>query len=97
MAGRSKNPNSDYVVILHQTGGYRYAATQPYKQDEKTGKLKRHYVYWGNVTVVMLFIPNQRFQLISPKTRKRFVFPKTWEKRLNRKSKGLHSHTILHI
>ena len=78
MTGRPKSPNSDYVVILHQTGGYRYAATQPYKKDEKTGKLKRHYVYWGNVTEDLKFVPNQRFQLSGPKIRKLLVFPKTW-------------------
>ena len=79
MAGRPKNPNSDYVVILHQTGGYRYAATQPYKKDEKSGKLKRHYVYWGTVTEDLKFVPNQRFQLSGPKIRKLLVFPKTWD------------------
>ena len=79
MAGRPKNPNADYKVILHQTGGYRYAATQPYEKDEKTGKSRRHYVYWGDVTQDMKFIPNLRFCLSDTETRSKLVFPEGWD------------------
>ena len=77
--GRPKNPNADHKVLLHQTGGYRYAATQPYEKDEKTGKLRRHYVYWGNVTEDLKFIPNLRFKLSDSKTRALLVFPEGWD------------------
>ena len=74
MAGRHRNPNADFKVILHQTGGYRYAATQPYEKD-KSGKERRHYVYWGDVTEEMKFIPNQRFCLADSDTRSKLEFP----------------------
>ena len=79
MAGRPKNPNTDNKVILHQTGGYRYAATQPYEKSEKTGKIRRHYVYWGEVTEAMKFIPNLRFCLSDKETRNKLVFPDGWD------------------
>ena len=79
MAGRPKNPNADFKVILHKTGGYRYAATQPYEKDEKTGKTRRHYVYWGDVTEDLKFIPNQRFCLSDIKTRNKLNFPPEWD------------------
>lgn len=79
MAGRPRSPNADFKVILHQTGGYRYAATQPYEKDDKTGKIRRHYVYWGDVTEEMKFIPNQRFCLTDSNTRGKLEFPKSWD------------------
>ena len=78
MAGRHRNPNADFKVILHQTGGYRYAATQPYEKD-KSGKERRHYVYWGDVTEEMKFIPNQRFCLADSDTRSKLEFPEGWD------------------
>ena len=79
MAGRPRIPNADFKVILHQTGGYRYAATQPYEKDDKTGKIRRHYVYWGDVTEEMKFIPNQRFCLTDSNTRGKLEFPESWD------------------
>ena len=79
MAGRPKSPNTDYKVILHQTGGYRYAATQPYEKDKETGKIKRHYVYWGDVTEDMKFIPNTRYCLSEEKIRSKLIFPDNWD------------------
>ena len=79
MAGRARSPNADFKVILHQTGGYRYAATQPYEKDDKTGKIRRHYVYWGDVTEEMKFIPNQRFCLTDSNTRGKLEFPESWD------------------
>ena len=79
MAGRPRSPNADFKVILHQTGGYRYAATQPYEKDDKTGKIRRHYVYWGDVTEEMKFIPNQRFCLTDSNTRGKLEFPESWD------------------
>ena len=78
MAGRHRNLNADFKVILHQTGGYRYAATQPYEKD-KSGKERRHYVYWGDVTEEMKFIPNQRFCLADSDTRSKLEFPEGWD------------------
>lgn len=78
MAGRPKNPNSEYKVILHKTHGYRYAATQPYEPHPDTGKIRRHYVYWGDVTEELKFIPNDRF-ISDVKRRDLLIFPEEWD------------------
>ena len=79
MAGRPKSPDTEHKVILHQTGGYRYAATQPYVTDKTTGITKRRYLYWGDVTEELKFIPNLRYKLSDPKTRSLLIFPEGWD------------------
>lgn len=79
MAGRPKNPDTDYRVIIHQPNGYRYAATQPHIRDPKTGAVRRRYCYWGDVSEDLKFIPNDRFLLASPSERAKLVFPEGWD------------------
>ena len=78
MAGRPKNPDTDYKVIIHQPNGYRYAATQPHIIDSKTGAVRRRYCYWGDVSKDLKFTPNDRFLLASPSERARLIFPEGW-------------------
>ena len=78
MAGRPKNPDTDYKVIIHQPNGYRYAATQPHIIDSKTGAVRRRYCYWGDVLKDLKFTPNDRFLLASPSERARLIFPEGW-------------------
>ena len=79
MAGRPKNPDTDYKVIIHQPNGYRYAATQPHIRDPKTGITRRRYCYWGDVSEDLKFIPNDRFLLASPSERAKLIFPEGWD------------------
>ena len=79
MAGRPKNPDTDYRVIIHQPNGYRYAATQPHIRDPKTGAIRRRYCYWGDVSEDLKFIPNDRFLLASPSERAKLIFPEGWD------------------
>ena len=79
MAGRPKNPDTDYKVIIHQPNGYRYAATQPHIKDPKTGVTRRRYCYWGDVSEDLKFFPNDRFLLASPSERARLIFPEGWD------------------
>lgn len=79
MAGRPRNPDTNYKVSLRRTGKYRYAATQPTFTDPNTGKVKRRFVYWGDVTEDLRFIPNDRYRLASKKERSRLIFPDGWD------------------
>lgn len=79
MAGRPKNPKTNYKVALHKCGSYRYAATQPILPDPSTGKNSRRYIYWGNVTEDLRFIPNQRYLLSSKEIRDKLIFPSEWD------------------
>ena len=79
MAGRPKDPDTDFRVLLHVHRSYRYAATQPYVPDpENPGKMRRRYVFWGSVTEDLRFIPNERFLHASEEERARLIFPKEW-------------------
>ena len=80
MAGRPKDPDTDFRVKLHVHRSYRYAATQPYEPDpESNGKMRRRYVFWGSVTEDLRFIPNERFLSSSPEERSKLIFPKEWD------------------
>lgn len=79
MAGRPKNPDTNYKVSLHKCGAYRYAATQPTITDEETGVKVRKYIYWGDLTEDMRFIPNERYLLASEETRSKLIFPSDWD------------------
>lgn len=80
MAGRPKDPNTDFKVILHVHRSYRYAATVPYEPDpKKPGKMRRRYVFWGSVTDDLHFIPNQRYLFATSEERDRLIFPKEWD------------------
>lgn len=93
MAGRHRNPDTNYKVALRVTGPYRYAATQPNIVDPVTGQAKRKFVYWGDVTEDMKFIPNSRYRLASEEERKKLIFPENWDmsevqKRMNSEMKA---------
>lgn len=77
--GRPANPDTDFKVALRVTGKYRYAATQPHITDENSGKTVRRYVYWGEVSEDLRFIPNSRFILTPESKRKRLIFPPAWD------------------
>ena len=79
MAGRPKNPETDYKIFIHRATTYRYAATQPYIMDEKTGAKKRRYIYWGNVSEDLKFTPNERYLLATPEERNKLIFPSEWD------------------
>lgn len=80
MAGRPKDPNTDFKVILHVHRSYRYAATVPYEPDpKKPGKMRRRYVFWGSVTDDLHFIPNRATSLRLQRKRDRLIFPKEWD------------------
>ena len=79
MAGRPRKPETNYKVALRRTGKYRYAATQPAFIDPKTGKEKRRYIYWGEVTDDNRFIPNERYRLASREERDKLIFPENWD------------------
>lgn len=79
MAGRPVNPDTNFKVALRKTGNYRYAATQPTSVDPVSGEVKRRFVYWGDVTEDMRFIPNDRYRLTSIAERKKLIFPKKWD------------------
>ena len=72
---RPKKPNTDFKVALRVTGRYRYAATQPHVRDPKTGNIVRRYVYWGEVSETLKFLPNDRYILASDEERNRLIFP----------------------
>ncbi|MBQ3683125.1 MAG: hypothetical protein II922_08610 [Succinimonas sp.] len=76
---RPASPDTDFKVALRVTGKYRYAATQPHIRDERSGKTIRRYVYWGEVSEDLRFIPNSRFLAASESERKRLIFPSAWD------------------
>ncbi len=76
---RPVSPDTDFKVALRVTGKYRYAATQPHIRDERSGKTIRRYVYWGEVSEDLRFIPNSRFLAASESKRKRLIFPSAWD------------------
>ena len=76
---RPASPDTDFKVALRVTGKYRYAATQPHIRDEKSGKTVRRYIYWGEVSEDLRFIPNSRFLAASESERKRLIFPSSWD------------------
>ena len=69
------NPETNYKVSLHKCGAYRYAATQSTTYEPETGKNIRRYVYWGDLTEDMRFIPNERYLLSSEEERSKLIFP----------------------
>lgn len=79
MAGRKRKAESDYKIMIHKIRKYRYASTQPWYEDPETGRMKRRYIYWGDVTEDLKFIPNRRYWEASEETRARFIFPKDWD------------------
>ena len=79
LMARPKKPNTDFKVALRVTGRYRYAATQPHVRDPKTGNIVRRYVYWGEVSETLKFLPNDRYILASDEERNRLIFPESWD------------------
>ncbi|MCL2135582.1 MAG: nitroreductase family protein [Candidatus Bathyarchaeota archaeon] len=76
---RPVNPNSQYTIKLHTTGGYTYASTQPPHIDPTTGKKKYTYKHWGTIDQNNKFIPNTLYYLTPPEERAKLIFPKNWD------------------
>ena len=69
MAGRPIRSDGKLGVSLHINDGYRYASSQPYTIDEKTGKKKYYRVHWGVVDDNLKFIPKSRYIYASGRKR----------------------------
>lgn len=78
MPGRPVDPDTNSKVKLHICRGYRYAATQPTTIDSSGNKIRR-YVYWGEVTEDLVFVPNVRFKTEPIESRRRLIFPDDWD------------------
>ena len=76
---RPVQEGTDHKVALRVTGKYRYAATQPHVKDKETGRISRRYVYWGDVTEDLKFIPNDRYRTALEEDRKKLIFPSNWD------------------
>lgn len=74
MRGRPGDPDSCYRVRVYKSNGYVYAGTQPFTENEETGERKRRSMLWERL-IDGKFIPNQRYQLLSPEERARLIFP----------------------
>lgn len=77
--GRPVDPDSQYRMKVHRNGAHMYASTQPGVMDAGTGKKKYQRVHWGRLTEEMRFIPNERFLLLPPEERARFIYPESWD------------------
>lgn len=78
MAGSPVDPDTNFKVKLRVCRGYRYAATQP-TTINSSGKKIRKYVYWGEVTEDLVFVPNLRFKTEPLSSREKLIFPDEWD------------------
>ena len=76
---RKLDPEKQYRVTIHMSNGHRYATTQPYVLDPKTGKQVRRYKSWGTVDEDKKFHPNRNFMTVKPAERRRLIFPPDWD------------------
>ena len=76
---RPVDPNAQYRIKLHVTGGYRYASTQPSYPDPVTGKKRYRHIHWGTVDENLKFIPGTAFFLAAPEERAMLIFPEGWD------------------
>lgn len=77
---RPRDPLAPYRVTTHKLGTYVYAATQPAKIDEQTGKRSYTRIHWGRFDPeTKTFTPNMTFLLQAPEERRKFIFPSDWD------------------
>ena len=86
---RPVDPNAQFTVKPHITGGYTYASTQPPSVDPASGKKKYRHVHWGTLDESLKFIPGTNFFLATPEERVRLIFPKEWDMSEAEKLTGL--------
>ena len=60
--GRPPRQDGKISVTLHVDKGHRYASSQPFTIDPKTGRKKYSRVHWGYVTDDLRFLPNFKFE-----------------------------------
>lgn len=76
---RHVDPESQYRVKPHHSGGHTYASTQPSYVDPETGQKKYRYVHWGSVDANLKFFPGINFIAAPPEERARLIFPHDWD------------------
>lgn len=79
MSGRKADPLTPYRVRLHKDKGYRYASTQVYSEDPKTGAKSHRYINWGTVSEEFVFKPNRTYRLTPFSERQKLIFPENWD------------------
>lgn len=77
--GRPVDPLSPYRMKAHRTGNHVYASTQGSYIDEQTGAKKYRRTHWGTLCDETRFVPNEKFLLLEPEERSRFVYPEDWD------------------
>lgn len=76
---RKADPNSQYRVSIHMNNGYRYASTQPFQINPKTGKKVYRHIHWGTVDENNKFIPGKNYLVASLAERAKLIFPESWD------------------
>jgi hypothetical protein len=76
---RKANPSSQYKVSIHMNNGYRYASTQPFRLDPKSGKKIYRHVHWGTVDENNKFVPGIHYFTASIEERSKLIFPQSWD------------------
>ncbi len=79
MTGRPPRIDGKLRVSIHTNNGYRYACTQPWTIDPKSGKKQYRKVYWGQVDENLTFFPNTRYIYASEEERVNLDFPDEWD------------------
>ncbi len=79
MVGRPARTDGKLRVSIHINNGYRYACTQPWTIDPKSGKRRYRKVYWGQVDENLKFLPNTRYIYASEEERSILEFPSEWD------------------
>jgi len=79
MAGRPPRSDGKTRVAIHVNNGYRYACTQPYTIDPKTGKKKYRKVLWGLVDEQLKFLPGIKYIYAPPEEKAALDFPPEWD------------------
>ncbi len=88
MAGRPPRGDGKLRVSIHINNGYRYACTQPWTIDPKTGKKKYRQVYWGQVDENLKFFPSVKYIYASDEEKAMLDFPPEWDLSEIRKLSG---------
>ena len=89
MAGRPPRDDGKLRVSIHINNGYRYACTQPWTIDVKTGKKKYRQVYWGQVDENLKFFPSVKYIYASDEEKAALDFPTEWDLSEIRKLSGI--------
>ena len=88
MAGWLPRDDGKLRVSIHINNGYRYACTQPWTIDSKTGKKKYRQVYWGQVDENLKFFPSVKYIYASDEEKAALDFPPEWDLSEIRKLSG---------